>query len=158
MNAADFQIVLPEVILAVYAMAALLFAVYAGKDALTGVLTWATAGLFVVLAVWIGVSGQGANLAFGGLFIDDAFARFAKVTILLSAAGVLVMAQDYLARSGYGRFEYPILAALAVIGMMVMVSASDLMTLYMGLELQSLSLYVVASIQRDNVPNPPKPA
>ena len=151
MNAADFQIVLPEVILAVYAMAALLFAVYAGKDALTGVLTWATAGLFVVLAVWIGVSGQGANLAFGGLFIDDAFARFAKVTILLSAAGVLVMAQDYLARSGYGRFEYPILAALAVIGMMVMVSASDLMTLYMGLELQSLSLYVVASIQRDNV-------
>ena len=150
MTGSDFHIVLPEVILALYAMAALLFAVYTGKDALTALLTWATAGLFVALALWIGVAGEGSNVAFGGMFIDDAFARFAKVMILLSAAGVLVMAQDYMARSGYGRFEYPILIALAVIGMMVMVSAGDLMTLYMGLELQSLSLYVVASIQRDN--------
>lgn len=150
MTGSDFHIVLPEVILALYAMGALLFAVYSGKDALTGVITWATAAVFVAMAAWIGVSGAGSNVAFGGLFIDDAFARFAKVVILLSAAGVLVMAQDYLARSGYGRFEYPILIVLAVIGMMVMVSSGNLMTLYMGLELQSLSLYVVASIQRDS--------
>jgi NADH-quinone oxidoreductase subunit N len=150
MTGSDFHIVLPEVILALYAMGALLFAVYSGKDALTGVITWATAAVFVAMAAWIGLSGAGSNVAFGGLFIDDAFARFAKVVILLSAAGVLVMAQDYLARSGYGRFEYPILIVLAVIGMMVMVSSGNLMTLYMGLELQSLSLYVVASIQRDS--------
>ena len=151
MNALDFHTVLPELILAVYAMAALLAAVYAGKDALTGAVTWATAGLFVALALWIGVAGLGTTSGFGGLFIDDAFARFAKVVILLSAAGVLVMAQDHMARQGLARFEYPILVTLSVIGMMVMVSAADLMTLYMGLELQSLALYVLAAIRRDNL-------
>lgn len=151
MNATDLQIVLPEVILALYAMAALLFAVYAGKDALTGAITWATAGVFVALAGYIGFSGEGVNIAFGGMFVDDAFARFAKVVVLLSAAGVLVMAQDYMARNDMGRFEYPILVTLAVIGMMFMVSAGDLMALYLGLELQSLALYVVAAMRRDSV-------
>ncbi|MDB5663974.1 NADH-quinone oxidoreductase subunit NuoN [Cypionkella sp.] len=150
MNALDFHIVLPEVLLALYAMAALLGCVYAGKDALTGVVTWATAGVFVALAAYIGFAGEGANVAFGGMFIDDAFARFAKVVILLSAAGVLVMSQDYLARNDMGRFEYPILVALAVIGMMFMVSSGDLMLLYLGLELQSLALYVVAAMRRDD--------
>lgn len=151
MNASDFHIVLPEVLLAIYAMAALLACVYAGKDALTGAVTWATAGVFVALAAYIGFAGEGANIAFGGMFIDDAFARFAKVVILLSAAGVLVMSQDYLARNDMGRFEYPILVALAVIGMMFMVSSGDLMLLYLGLELQSLALYVVAAMKRDDV-------
>ena len=94
--------------------------------------------------------GVGAT-AFGGMFVDDAFARFAKVVVLVSAAGVLVMAQDYMARRDLARFEYPILATLSVIGMMVMVSAGDLMALYMGLELQSLSLYVMAAMRRDSV-------
>jgi NADH-quinone oxidoreductase subunit N len=82
---------------------------------------------------------------------DDGFARFAKVVILLSAAAVLVLGQDYMERRGILRFEYPILIALSVVGMMVMVSAGDLMALYMGLELQSLALYVVASMRRDSV-------
>ena len=151
MTALEFQTVLPELILAIYAMGALLFAVYTGKDAMTGAITWATAGLFVALAIWIGVAGAGATPGFGGMFIDDAFARFAKVVILLSAAGVLVMSQDYMARQGLGRFEYPILVTLSVVGMMVMVSAGDLMTLYMGLELQSLALYVLSAIRRDNL-------
>ncbi|GLS87292.1 NADH-quinone oxidoreductase subunit N [Cypionkella aquatica] len=151
MTATDFHTVLPEVLLALYAMAALLACVYAGKDALTGVVTWATAGVFVALAAYIGFAGEGANLAFGGMFIDDAFSRFAKVVILLSSAGVLVMAQDYMARNDMGRFEYPILIALAVVGMMFMVSAGDLMLMYLGLELQSLALYVVAAMRRDSV-------
>ena len=150
MTGVDLPILLPEIVLAVYAMAALLFAVYSGKDALTTALTWVTAALFAAMAAFVALRNGAGAIAFDGMFIDDAFARFAKVVILLSAAGVLVMAQDYLARSGYGRFEYPILIVLAVIGMMVMVSSGNLMTLYMGLELQSLSLYVVASIQRDN--------
>ena len=150
MMSSDFAVVLPEVVLAAYAMLALLFAVYTGKDRLTSVLTWGTAGLMVALALWLGMGGEGTNIGFGGMFTDDAFARFAKVTILLSAAAVLVISEDYLARAGLGRFEYPILIALSVVGMMVMVSAGDLMALYMGLELQSLALYVVASLQRDN--------
>ncbi len=151
MNSQDFSTVLPELILAVFAMSALLFGVYSGKDKQTGSITWATAGLFVALAIWIGVAGAGATDAFGGLFRDDAFARFCKVVILLSAAGVLVMAQDYLARRDLARFEYPILVILAVVGMMVMVSSGDLMTLYMGLELQSLALYVLAAFRRDSL-------
>jgi NADH-quinone oxidoreductase subunit N len=94
--------------------------------------------------------GEGAS-AFGGMVVDDAFARFAKVTILVSAAGVLVMSQDYMARRDLARFEYPVLVTLSVIGMMIMVSAGDLMALYMGLELQSLSLYVMAAMRRDSV-------
>ena len=146
----DFSNFMPELILSLYAMAALLFAVYTGKDALTDALTWATAGLMVALALWIGMGQSGTQTAFGGMLTDDAFARFAKVTILVSAAAVLVISRDFMARRGLGRFEYPILIALSVVGMMVMVSAGDLMALYMGLELQSLALYVVASIQRDD--------
>jgi NADH-quinone oxidoreductase subunit N len=150
MSSADFQTLLPEILLAGYAMLALMVAVYTTRDRLAATLVWATAGLFVALALYIGAGGAGERLVFNGLFIDDPFARFAKVTILLSAAAVLVMSQDYMTRRELLRFEYPILITLAVIGMMVMVSAADLITLYMGLELQSLSLYVVASMRRDS--------
>ena len=150
MTGTDFNIVLPEVLLAAYAMAALLFGVYTSKDKATGLLTWATAAVFAVLALWIASRGEGTQIAFGGLFTDDAFARFAKVTILLSAAAVLVMSQDYMARRDLARFEYPILIALSTVGMMMMVSAGDLMALYVGLELQSLALYVIASFRRDS--------
>jgi len=150
MIGADIQILMPEIVLAVFAMAALLIAVYTTKDAIAPLLTWATSGLFVLLAIWIGVNGQGTNVAFGGMFIDDGFARFAKIIILMSAAAVLLMSESYMQQRGLLKFEYPILVALAVVGMMVMVSAGDLMALYMGLELQSLALYVVASLRRDS--------
>jgi NADH-quinone oxidoreductase subunit N len=150
MTAADFQTLLPEIVLSGYAMAALMAGVYTTKDKLAPTLVWATAGLFLALAAYIGLGGPGGGLVFNGLFIDDAFARFAKVTILISAAAVLVMSQDYMSRRDLLRFEYPILVSLAVVGMMVMVSSADLITLYMGLELQSLALYVVASLRRDS--------
>lgn len=151
MIGADIQILMPEIVLAVYAMLALLGAVYTTKDGAASLLTWMTSGLFVLLALAIGINGDGYNVAFNGMFVDDGFARFAKVTILLSAAAVLLMSEGYMLRRGLLRFEYPVLIALAVVGMMVMVSAGDLMVLYMGLELQSLALYVVASLRRDSV-------
>ena len=98
MTQADFSIVLPEFLLAVFAMAALLFGVWAGKDRVSGLLTWGTVGVFVALALWIGAAGDGAQAAFGGMFNDDAFARFAKVAILLSAAAILAISQDYMQR------------------------------------------------------------
>lgn len=151
MTPQDFSTVLPEVVLAVYAMAALMFGVYTTKDKAAPLISWATAGLFLALALWIGLGGTGERTAFGGMFIDDPFARFAKVTILVSAAAVLIMSQDYMIRRDLLRFEYPILLALSVVGMMMMVSAGDLMALYIGLELQSLALYVVAAVRRDRV-------
>ncbi|MEM1003840.1 MAG: NADH-quinone oxidoreductase subunit NuoN [Pseudomonadota bacterium] len=147
---ADLTIILPEIVLAVYAMAALIAAVYTRKDALAPILIWTTAGLMALLAFWIASNGDGTNVAFNGMFVDDGFSRFAKVAILLSAAAVLVMSQDYMARRNLLRFEYPLLVALAAVGMMMMVSAGDLMSLYMGLELQSLALYVVAALRRDS--------
>lgn len=148
---ADVNIVLPEIALAVFAMAALMGGVYTTKDRAAPVILWATSAVFVLLAAWIGFNGEGTNAAFGGAFIDDGFSRFAKVMILLSAAAILLLSQDYMTKHDLFRFEYPILVALAVVGMMMMVSAGDLMALYMGLELQSLALYVVASLRRDNL-------
>lgn len=151
MLSADLGIILPEIVLAVYAMLALLGAVYTVKDGAASLLVWVTSGLFLALAVWIGLNGAGTNIAFNGMFVDDGFARFAKVVILVSAAAVLLMSEAYMTRRGLLRFEYPLLIALAVVGMMMMVSAGDLMALYMGLELQSLALYVVASLRRDSL-------
>ena len=146
----DIAIVLPELVLAIYSMLALLVAVYTGKDGLTQLVTWATAAVMVAVALWVAVAGSGSQIAFGGLFVDDAFARFAKVAILLSGAAILLISEDFMAKRGLARFEYPLLIALASIGMMAMVSAGDLMSLYMGLELQSLALYVVAALDRDS--------
>ncbi|EAU45585.1 NADH-quinone oxidoreductase subunit NuoN [Salipiger bermudensis] len=150
MISADLNIILPEIVLAVFAMLALIGAVYTGKDKLAPVLVWASAAVMLVMALWIGTTGGQDQTAFWGMFTDDAFSRFAKVAILLSAAVVLLMSEGYMSRHGLLRFEYPVLVLLSVVGMMVMVSAGDLMTLYMGLELQSLALYVVASLRRDS--------
>ncbi|GAA3871135.1 NADH-quinone oxidoreductase subunit NuoN [Celeribacter arenosi] len=147
----DFSIVLPEILLAVFGMAALLFTVYTGKDKLASTVTWSVAIVFLIIAAFIGFGGHGSNVAFNGMFIDDAFARFAKVGVLLSGAAVLIMSLDYMVKRDMLKFEYPILVLFATIGMMVMVSAGDLMALYLGLELMSLSLYVVASFRRDSL-------
>jgi NADH-quinone oxidoreductase subunit N len=151
MISADLNIILPEILLSAFALLGLMGAVYTTKDKTGGLLVWLTAIVFVALAAWIGLTGEGTRVAFGGMFIEDGFARFAKVTILLSAAAVLVMSEGYMKSRGLLRFEYPMLVALSAVGMMMMVSAGDLMALYMGLELQSLALYVVASLRRDSV-------
>ncbi|MGC1495175.1 MAG: NADH-quinone oxidoreductase subunit NuoN [Sulfitobacter sp.] len=147
----DLNVILPEILLSAYALLGLLVAVYTTKDKAGGMLVWITAAVFVLLAAWIGMTGDLTRIAFGGMFIEDGFARFAKVTILLSAAAVLIMSEGYMRTRGLLRFEYPMLVALSAVGMMMMVSAGDLMALYMGLELQSLALYVVASLRRDSV-------
>lgn len=148
---ADLLTLLPEIILALFAMAALLGSVFTGRDRVAVPLTWLTGMVMAVIAVWIIVYGAGGRTAFGGAFIEDGFSRFAKVGILLSAGVVLVMSQDYMQKRGLLRFEFPILVTFSAIGMMMMVSAGDLIVLYMGLELQSLSLYIIASLRRDSV-------
>ncbi|MBY6047590.1 NADH-quinone oxidoreductase subunit NuoN [Vannielia litorea] len=151
MISTDLAILLPEIFLSLFAMVALIGAVYTEKDGLAGTITWAASAVMIAVAIWVLMSGGNDRTAFGGLFIDDGFSRFAKVVILISAACVLMMGQEFMARRGLLKFEYPVLVVLAVVGMMLMVSAGDLMALYMGLELQSLALYVVAAIRRDGV-------
>ncbi|MGN0933761.1 NADH-quinone oxidoreductase subunit NuoN [Falsigemmobacter intermedius] len=150
MTSADLSIFLPEIVVALGAIIALLGAVYTGKDKLTGALTWGFAAFFLVIAFWIGTGFEGSQTAFGGLLVNDAFARFSKILILAGSAAVLLIGQDYVKKWDMDRFEYPVLVALATLGMMMMVSANDLMALYVSLELQSLALYVIASLRRDS--------
>jgi len=146
----DIIQILPEALLAGFAILGLMAGAYGGKDAIARPLLWATAGVMVVLALLVASGSSTTVSAFNGMFINDGFARFSKVVILLSAAAVLVMSEGYMKTRGLLRFEYPVLVSLSVVGMMIMVSAGDLMALYMGLELQSLALYVVASLRRDS--------
>ncbi|MGI3184303.1 NADH-quinone oxidoreductase subunit NuoN [Nioella aestuarii] len=151
MFASDIAILLPEIVLSVFAMVGLIAAVYTSKDGMAPLLVWLTAALLALMGIYIGLTGEGTQVAFDGMFINDGFARFAKVVILLSAAAILLIGKDFMQRDDLLRFEYPMLIVLATVGMMVMVSSGNLMTLYMGLELQSLSLYVVAAMRRDSV-------
>ena len=103
------------------------------------------------VGLWIGFQPEGTRLAFDGSFVSDGFARFAKVLILFGAAATLALSHEYLDRAELMKFEYPVLIVLSAVGMMTMVSARDLIVLYMGLELQSLALYVVAAFRRDTL-------
>ncbi|AGT09561.1 NADH-quinone oxidoreductase subunit NuoN [Paracoccus aminophilus] len=150
MTSLDFSTILPEFTLAIYALLALMAGAYFGKDALARPILWVTVAALLIVAAMTGLGEHSDTRAFHDMFIDDAFARFAKVVALVGAAAVLAMSADFLERQGLLRFELPILIALAVVGMMVMISAGDLLTLYMGLELQSLALYVVAAIRRES--------
>jgi len=147
----DIMQILPEILLAGFAIVALMAGAYGGQDKIAQPILWVTSAVMVALALLVASGSGPAVEAFGGMFINDGFARFAKVVILLSAACVLMMSESYMQRRGLLRFEYPILVALSVVGMMMMVSAGDLMALYMGLELQSLALYVIAALRRDSV-------
>src|SRR5207248_6108606 len=91
------------------------------------------------------------QIGFYGMFINDAFAVFMKALVLLGSAVTIIMGLRYNEEHQIARFEFPVLVLLATAGMMVMISANDLITLYLGLELQSLALYVVASFDRDSV-------
>ena len=147
----DLSIILPEIFLSLYVMVALVGAVYTSKDEIAQKVTWLTAVVFILLAFWMIFSEDQTEIAFGGMFINDAFSRFSKIIILFSGAVVLIMGQDYMSRRGFLRFEYPLILAFSVVGMMVMVSAGDLIAFYMGLELQSLALYIIAAFKRDSL-------
>jgi NADH-quinone oxidoreductase subunit N len=140
---------LPEIILSIAALALMMVAAYAG-DRAARLSTWLAIGAFLVAAlVTPGVFDLG-GVAFDGLFIADSFAAFSKIIVYLAAAVALVAASGWFSRDGGYRTEYPVLILLSAVGMGMMVSAGDLLTLYIGLELQSLAAYVLASFQRQD--------
>jgi len=148
---ADLIVALPEVVLAIFAMAVLMWGAFARQAGIDTRIFWLTSLAMIGLAVWVTFLPSGRQFAFGGMYADDALSRFAKVVILVAASIVLFISQDFLKREAILKFEFAVLAALAVLGMMVMVSANDLIAMYMGIELQSLSLYVMAAFNRDSV-------
>ncbi len=146
---ADLIVLLPELTLAVGAMVLLIGGVIGG-DRSTGLVSWLAILLMAVAGVHIFLHPQTAS-AFGGAFVVDGFARFAKLLVLIGSALCILMAKEYFAIENRERFELPVLMVLATLGMMLMVSASSFIALYMGLELQSLALYVLASFNRDSL-------
>lgn len=148
--AVDISAVWPELFIAVAAMAMLMYGAFRGEES-TRFVTWAGVIVLVVAALLVLAGPAGKTTAFNGQFMVDAFAVFAKVLLIAGAALALILAQPYNMREDIKQFEFPILMVFAVLGMMMMVSANDLLSLYVGLELQSLSLYVLAAIRRDNL-------
>jgi len=147
---ADIAVIWPELFLAVAGMLLLMFGAFRGENSARSV-SWLAVGAFVVTGVLVLAGPGGTTTAFGAQFVVDDFAVFAKILLLAGAALALILAVPYNLREGITQFEFPILIIFAVLGMMMMVSANDLMTLYLGIELQSLALYVVAAIRRDNL-------
>ena len=138
----------PEVVLAAGALVLLMIGVFRGNDSLTG-LSWGAAILFGLTALTVVDDAPARMLAWNDLYVADSLSAFLKVLILLGAAASVLMALPYLERVKVHRFEYPVLIVLATLGMFVMVSANNLLALYMGLELMSLSAYVLAAFHRD---------
>ncbi|MDF1720929.1 MAG: NADH-quinone oxidoreductase subunit NuoN [Minwuia sp.] len=145
----DFAIAFPEIFLAAASMALLMVGVFQKPGSSSNLVSWLGVLALGVTLILV-LSGEGRTVSFAGLFVVDSFARFAKVLILLGSAAALVLSQGFIRREGMDRFEYPVLILIATLGMLMMVSANDLMSLYMGIELQSLPLYVLAAFKRDS--------
>ena len=141
---------LPEFLLGIGAMALLLVGVYRPAD--TGRFIDGAAIVLLALAgVILAMLPPGKLVTFGGSFIVDEFARFLKILALLGSAAAIVMSIDYAKREGQERFEYSVLILLSTLGMLMLISAADLIALYLGLELMSLPLYVVAASHRSSL-------
>jgi NADH-quinone oxidoreductase subunit N len=141
---------LPELILAVGALFLLLFGAIRGKDS-DGPVTEIAVGILGAAILALLMGSHSKAIVFDGAFIDDAFGRFMKVLALTGSLVTLLMGQSFLAREKIDKFEYPILVILSTLGAMILISATGLITLYLGLELMSLALYVMAAFHRDNL-------
>lgn len=138
----------PEMLMAVGTVVVLLVAVFFKKDRSGLVAGVSLILLLAVLAVLLFAPADG--VVFNGGFIADGFARYMKALVIAGSGITLLMSLSTAKENALNKFEYSVLVLLATLGMMVMVSANDLMSLYVGLELQSLSLYVVAAMKRDD--------
>ena len=144
----NWTIALPEIVLSLAGLGILLVGVLRRQDP-TVLCTMLTLGAFLVTGMLVLTRPGGSG--FYGQFTVDPFAVLTKLLILIGAAFSLMLALDDNARRGIARFEYPVLILFATVGMMGMVSATSLMTLYVALELQSLALYVLAAFARDDL-------
>ncbi|KAA2212738.1 NADH-quinone oxidoreductase subunit NuoN [Teichococcus oryzae] len=143
----NWTLILPELVLAVAGLVILAIAVLPKRDT-DFAASMATLGALLLAGVLVVAQPDGE--AFLGQYVSDAFTKFMKLLVLAGAALGLLLAMDWNRKEGLARFEFAVLLLLSTVGMMVMVSANDLIALYLGLELLSLSLYVIAAFNRDS--------
>jgi NADH-quinone oxidoreductase subunit N len=147
----QFLPALPEIVLAICAMVLLVAGAFTGERATRTISYLALFALVVIAVLVIRQPEATTVVAFNGLFKSDGFARIFKLLVLIGSGLSILLSMDWLEREKIARPEYPVLILLATLGMLAMTSANDLLSLYVGLELQSLSLYVLAAFQRDTV-------
>ncbi len=147
--AKDLAPLVPELFVAVSAMVLLLYGVFA-KGNPTRTVVWASVLVLVVALVLVWQVPAGRQAVLSGMFVTDSFTAVMKSLVLIGSAVSLVLSVGFIRQEEMERFEFPVLLLLATVGMMMMVSANDLISLYVGLELQSLALYVVAAFRRDS--------
>jgi NADH-quinone oxidoreductase subunit N len=145
---ANLTLMAPELLITVGALALLMIGAFSGERAYSLVNSLTVAILLVALALVVLFPQDGH--VFGRAFVTDPFSRFMKVLTLVGSIVTLVMSVGFAKSEKFDKFEFPILALLATLGMLLMISANDTLSLYLGLELQSLALYVVAAINRDS--------
>ena len=145
----DLMVLLPELILAVGAMVLLLTGAIGGEKT-SSLINWGAIALLAASGAAT-VMGPDHALAFHNAFVADGFSRFAKLLILSAAALSILLADEFFTSIQLSRFELPVLMLIASLGMMLMVSSASFLSLYMGLELQSLALYVLAAFNRDHL-------
>ena len=148
-SAGDFLLILPELTLLGAAICLLTYGVFRGKGTDAGITGLAVVSMGVSLVFVLATTDDGIEV-FENLLILDQFGQFMKALVLVGGILTLVMGHGYREREGLMLFEYPVLIMFAVLGMLLMISANDLMSLYLGLELQSLPLYVIAAFKRDS--------
>ncbi|WP_028744848.1 NADH-quinone oxidoreductase subunit NuoN [Rhizobium mesoamericanum] len=146
---ASLHLSIPELILAVGALALLMIGVFSGERSgrmvsLLAMIVLAAAALWLIFVPSEGV-------AYGGVFLSDGFGRFMKITALVGSISALFMSVGLAKENQLDKFEFPVLLVLCTLGILLMISANDLISLYLGLELQSLAIYVVAAINRESV-------
>ena len=152
MTSLSFQLAhtLPELILAAGALVLLLLGAYKSTKG-DWIISELAIGLLGIAFLTLFAPLDGKALIWDGAFIDDAFSRFMKGLALIGALASLLLSREYMAREKIDQFEFPVLILLATVGMMMLISAQNLIGLYLGLELMSLALYVVAAFHRDNL-------
>ncbi len=146
----DYATAAPEIFLAIAAMGLLMLGVFRGNGS-TRLLSWLAVLCFAITLIMVLRAPEASAVSFAGMYVADGFTAFAKALVLIASAAGLIMSLGYIKEEGMNRFEYPVLFVLATLGMLMMISANDLIALYMGIELQSLSLYVIAAFKRDSL-------
>ena len=146
----NYILALPEMLLVIGAMALLMLGAFRGEGANKLIFWLAIVLLALAFALLLLIPASG-KVVFDGAFILDPFARFMKLLTLVGSAAIIFMSFDYMRQARLMKFEYPVLILLASVGMMMMISANDLISLYLGVELQSLALYVLATFRTTSV-------
>jgi NADH-quinone oxidoreductase subunit N len=140
---------LPEIVLALGAMLMLMLGVFSGERS-GGAINALCVLVLIVVAGFVLAIPPGRHVLFGGSFVVDDYARFLKLLTLIGSAGTLILAHNYLTQEHEQKFEFGTLVLLSTLGMLMLISAADLIALYLGLEMMSLSLYVVAAFNRNS--------